>query len=313
LSELKTGRKLPLKLLNIDARELEQQLGSLDGLDFHIDHAEASVCIPGGLDLLDAQAIRSDLPEQASGAIKDIEVFMDIDSTNSYLLGQNLTDHRGLLVFAEQQTAGRGRRGRTWVSPFGTNLYMSLLWRIPLARTSVEGLSLAVGLAVILGLESQGFNGIKMKWPNDLLLDGSKIAGILVEMKPPKKDYVDVVIGIGVNLFMPATSGQLIDQSWRDLSNEMSGESRNSIASGIATSLVKMLDQFAMTGFPGFREAWQQRDAYYDSPVELHMGDNVVSGIAKGVSEQGAVCIQVDHEIREYHGGEITMRATHDS
>ena len=190
---------------------------------------------------------------------------------------------------------------------------MSLLWRMSLARASIEGLSLAVGLGVIRGLEAEGFPDIVMKWPNDLLRLNAKVAGILIELKPPKKEYVDLVIGIGVNLQMPAASGQLIDQPWQDLSLQMQGKHRNSIAASIVSSTIAVLDKFADTGFAAFRQEWQNKDAFYDKPVQLHLGDTTITGIAKGVNELGAVCVLVDNQIREFHGGEITLRSADDS
>jgi BirA family biotin operon repressor/biotin-[acetyl-CoA-carboxylase] ligase len=313
LTDLASGQQRSCGELGIDRDQLSFIHDRIIGLQIACERKGDTLCIPGGLDLLSAEKISELVTTRARESLSSVRVFMEIDSTNSYLLEQKLTDPRGMLVLAERQSAGRGRRGRSWISPFGTNLYMSLLWRMPLAQTSIEGLSLAVGLAVIQGLEAENFPGITMKWPNDLLLQDAKVAGILIELKPPQSDFVELVIGVGINLQMPQASGQLIDQPWRDLSAQMQGKNRNSIAASIISSLITALEKFASTGFAGFRQDWQDKDAFFNRPVELHMGEATITGIAKGVNEQGAVCLLVDDEIREFHGGEMTLRAIDDS
>ncbi len=313
LSSLASGRKRSCQELGIRTDQLNETYDRILGLQLACVKEGNTLCIPDGLDLLSAATIRDLLAADVKDSLSAIKVFLEIGSTNSYLLEQTPADPRGVLVLAEQQTAGRGRRGRSWISPFGTNLYMSLLWRMPLTSATIDGLSLAVGLAVIKGLEAEGFPGIEMKWPNDLLLLNAKVAGILIELKPPKSDFVDLVIGIGVNLRMPAASGQLIDQPWQDLSLQMHGKSRNAIAASIVSSLIVILNKFAGTGFAAFRQDWQAKDAFFNKPVQLQLGDSTIAGIARGVNEQGAVCVLVDNQIREFHGGEITLRSADDS
>lgn len=311
LADLAAGKKRSCRELGIEPDELDQAYDRIVSLQIGCVRDGNTLCIPAGLDLLDVEKIRSLIDPVGRDSLHAIKVFTEIDSTNSYLLQQELDGPGGVLVLAESQTAGRGRRGRSWISPFGSNLYLSLSWRMPLTRATIEGLSLAVGLAVIQGLEEEGFPGLKMKWPNDLLLDNAKVAGILIELKPPTRDYVDLVIGIGVNLQMPVASGRLIDQPWRDLSSEMQGKSRNSIAASIVNSLIAVLGKFAEGGFTSFRQDWQEKDAFINLPVQLHMGDTIIAGIARGVNDQGAIRVLVGEEVREFHGGEITLRASH--
>jgi BirA family biotin operon repressor/biotin-[acetyl-CoA-carboxylase] ligase len=310
---LSDGEGRSLQELGLDGAAFDEFTAWLGSLGLLFDTDGQVVSIPGGMDLLNGQAIRDLLSPEASSRLEGIEVFLEIDSTNSYLFGKSLQSDAGILCLAERQTAGRGRRGRQWVSPFGTNLYMSILWRMPLQGAPVDGLSLAIGVAVVRALKSEGFSGIRMKWPNDLLLHGGKIGGILIEMKVPAKDYVDLVIGVGINLSMPANSAKMIDQPWQDLSDGMKSKSRNGIAATVATSIVDVLAEYPKLGFAGFESEWHALDAYYDKLVELHLGKKIVKGYAQGVNSEGAINIRVDGELHSFHGGEMSLRLADDS
>ncbi|MDK1025568.1 MAG: biotin--[acetyl-CoA-carboxylase] ligase [Gammaproteobacteria bacterium] len=313
LRVLADGKETSLRELGIDNAELDEFTAWLDSLDLLFETDGETVAIPAGIDLLDGQTIQSLMSPECSSRLKNIEVFLEIDSTNSYLYKKSLTGESGILCLAERQTAGRGRRGRNWVSPFGGNLYMSILWRMPLSGAPIEGLSLAIGVAIVRALRSEGFSGIKMKWPNDLLLDGGKIAGILIEMKPPTKDFVDLVIGVGINLSMPVNSAKMIDQPWQDLSDGMKSKSRNGIAATLVTSIVDVLTEYPQLGFVGFESEWHALDAYHNKLVELHLGHKIVKGYAQGVNSEGAIKILVDGELHCFHGGEISLRLADDS
>ena len=313
LKVLADGEEKSLQELGLEGAELDEFTSWLNSLDLTFERDDDVVSIPGGIDLLDGQTIQGLMSPETSSRLNGIEVFLEIDSTNSYLFGKSLKSDRATICFAERQAAGRGRRGRKWVSPFGTNLYMSILWRMPLNRAPIDGLSLAVGVAVVRALTGEGFSGIKMKWPNDLLLNGGKIGGILIEMKPPTADFVELVIGVGINLNMPASSAKLIDQPWQDLSNGMESKSRNEIAASVVTSILDVLTEFPELGFVGFADEWHALDAYYDRLVELHLGQKTVKGYAQGVNREGAINISVDGELHCFHGGEISLRLADDS
>lgn len=313
LRVLADGEKKSLGELGVGITELDEFVVWLESLDLLVETDGEAISIPAGIDLLDSQTIQQLMSPETSARLNNIEVFLEIESTNSYLYKKSLTSRSGILCLAEKQTAGRGRRGRDWVSPFGSNLYMSILWRMPLSRAPLEGLSLVMGIAVVRALKSEGFSGIKMKWPNDLLLDGGKIAGILIEMKPPARDFVELVVGVGINLSMPVNSAKMIDQPWRDLSDGMKSKSRNGIAASVATSIVDVLAAYPQLGFVGFENEWHSLDAYYNKQVELHLGQKIVKGKAQGVNSEGAINILVDGELHCFHGGEISLRLADDT
>jgi len=267
--------------------------------------------IVSGLELFEGDRILAEMDDNARELLQNIEIHWTIDSTNTYLLTKYLKQEcHGEVSIAEQQTQGRGRRGRQWVSPFGKNLYMSVAWSMPTSGESVHGLSLAVGVGVVRGLEACGVEGAQLKWPNDLLVDGSKLGGILIEMTNPLLDRVGIIVGIGINMQMPVSSGRIIDQSWTDITRVTGVRiCRNLVAAKVLDSLLPMLNTFPGMGFKRYRSEWESYDAFKDMAVEVHIGNETITGIEKGVNDQGALCLKTDREIRHFVGGEVSLRA----
>jgi BirA family biotin operon repressor/biotin-[acetyl-CoA-carboxylase] ligase len=171
--------------------------------------------IVGGVELLDGEAIARALSATASPHLSRIDVFQSIDSTNTY--ARELAEKEsasGAVILAEQQTAGRGRRGKTWVSPFAANIYLSVVWDFEQGAQSLEGLSLAVGVAVKRALTAHGVAGVKLKWPNDIYVEQKKLGGILLEMIGDPAGHCTVVVGVGLNIAMPTQQGSAIEQDW---------------------------------------------------------------------------------------------------
>ncbi|PMH37141.1 biotin--[acetyl-CoA-carboxylase] ligase [Vibrio sp. 10N.286.49.B3] len=231
-----------------------------------------------------------------------------IDSTNQYLLDniQQLTS--GTVCLSEYQSQGRGRRGRYWASPFGTNLYLSMYWCLEEGMAAAMGLSLVVGVAVVEALESLGLEGVKLKWPNDLYYQDKKLAGILVEMSGQAGGPAHLVIGMGLNISMPAeTSG--ITQPWTSLSHiNPTLPDRNDIATTITNSWLKTLEQYESQGMKGFVPRWNQYDNFIGRDVRLIMGKKEIVGTVRGIDEQGAVLLETSQGIESFVGGEISLR-----
>ena len=273
------------------------------------------VRLPARLELLDRAAILAGVTSEVR---PEVEVHWQIGSTNTYLmdrLQEGAGDCHGFACLAEQQTAGRGRRGRAWISPFGCNLYTSLCWMVPGGPAKLEGLSLVVGMVVVEALRALGATGVGLKWPNDLLLlaDGEviptrKLGGILLEMAVPRADAVGVVIGVGLNLAMSAAEAAEIDQPHAVLT-EVTEVSRNELASRLLSGLLDMLPAFSERGFGAFREAWAEFDVYRHQPVELLMGRNRIAGINAGVDATGNLLLQTDAGVATYNAGEVSLRA----
>ncbi|NRF64522.1 bifunctional biotin--[acetyl-CoA-carboxylase] ligase/biotin operon repressor BirA [Vibrio coralliilyticus] len=241
--------------------------------------------------------------------VNRVELIPIIDSTNQYLLDRVDSLESGSVCLAEYQAKGRGRRGREWVSPFGSNLYLSMFWRLDAGMAAAMGLSLVVGVAIVEALEEMGLAGIKLKWPNDLYYQDKKLAGILVEMSGQAGAAANLVIGMGLNLMMSeATEG--ITQPWASLDEVADNQQidRNQLAISMINTLHKALDDYECYGMAGFVERWNRLDNFINRPVKLLMGPREISGTARGINEQGAVLLETQNGLETFIGGEISLR-----
>lgn len=240
-------------------------------------------------------------------------VFDSIDSTNAEALR---AIERGqaapFLVLAERQTAGRGRRGRKWVSPFAENLYYSLVLRIEGGMRQLEGLSLVVGLAVMHTLRKQGVSGVGLKWPNDLLVGQKKIAGILLELVGDPADVCHVVLGVGINVNMQVADE--VDQQWTSMWLE-SGRvfDRNLLAVELGLMLQAYLNRHQRDGFSAIHAEWEQNHLWQGRAVSLIAGVNQIDGVVMGIDSQGALRLKVDGVEKVFSGGELSLRLRDDS
>ena len=254
------------------------------------------------LQLLDAEQI-------AAGSGVTVESHQVLGSTNQHLLDKAALLHKGHSCFAEYQTAGRGRRGKKWVSPYGSHLYTSTYWSLDAGIQAASGLSLVIGIAVARTLTDLGIANTQLKWPNDVYVDGQKIAGVLVEIIATAGGECHLVIGLGLNVNMPLQAGLEIDQAWTDINQQLPHAiDRNALASRYLTHLIKVLTDFESFGFGHFVEEWNCCDAFRDSPVVLTIGNNKKYGIAKGIDHSGALLLEVDGVISPYVGGEVSLR-----
>lgn len=267
--------------------------------------------IPGGLDLLSADRVMAALDDRARALITRLAILESVDSTNTEILrlaGQGGAS--GLVCTAEQQTAGRGRRGRQWVSPYGSNLYLSLLWEFNQGVAALEGLSLAVGVAAARALRACGVPSARLKWPNDILYERAKLGGILVEMSGDAAGSCRVVVGVGLNVAMPDSAAVAIDQAWTDLKSACTQPpGRNPLLAALLNELLPLLADFEQQGFARWREEWQSLDAFAGAPIILNTGAATVSGIARGVDERGALRLETATGMQSIYGGEISLRA----
>ncbi|WP_064601592.1 bifunctional biotin--[acetyl-CoA-carboxylase] ligase/biotin operon repressor BirA [Photobacterium sp. J15] len=232
-----------------------------------------------------------------------------IDSTNQYLLDRVGQLPQGAVCLAEYQEAGRGRRGRQWLSPFGTNLYLSMYWRLDAGMAAAMGLSLVVGVAIAEALQSLGAGEVKVKWPNDLYYQDKKLAGILIEMTGQAGDAAHLVIGMGLNVAMAEQEGREIDQAWTNLAQACNGlPERNQLAATLIQRLHQTLEQYEQVGLDGFIERWNRLDNFLDRPVKLLIGERVVEGVARGINGQGALLLETEQGVTPYIGGEISLR-----
>lgn len=246
---------------------------------------------------------------QALAPMAPVHCFPVIDSTNQYLLERVNQLQSGESCLAECQTAGRGRRGKPWVSPFGCQLILSVYWRLEQGMAAAMGLSLAVGVAVVQALESLGYTGVELKWPNDLYYQGRKLAGILVEMSGSAGASCNLVIGVGLNLAMPAREGERIDQAWSELRHiQPELVDRNLLAARMLGHLQQAMLTFEQQGLSHFVDDWNRLDHFAGRPVRLLMGEQEIRGIARGIDDRGALRLETSEGIKFYLGGEISLR-----
>lgn len=258
--------------------------------------------LPAPIQLLDEQKILSYLP---AGQVAVLPV---VDSTNQYLLDRIGELKSGDACVAEYQQAGRGRRGRQWVSPFGANLYLSMFWRLEQGPAAAMGLSLVVGIVMAEVLHKLGAEKVRVKWPNDLYLNDKKLAGILVELTGKTGDAAQLVIGAGINLTMRESTTNVINQDWINLREAGVIIDRNKLTAELLSELRRAVVKFENEGLSAFISRWREMDNYLDRPVKLIIGNQEIYGIARGIDQQGALLLEQDGVIKPYIGGEISLR-----
>ncbi|MBB3048997.1 BirA family biotin operon repressor/biotin-[acetyl-CoA-carboxylase] ligase [Litorivivens lipolytica] len=296
--------------LGVSRTAIWKQLQKLEDIGLAVESVKGrGYRLPGGFCALNADAIQCSLNPTAKAFLSSLQIEQQINSTNTLLAERARSGDgvSGAVCVAEQQTAGRGRLGRQWISPFGRNLMFSLLWEFQNGAAALEGLSLAVGLSVAEALTDLGVAGLGLKWPNDVLCEGRKLAGVLLEMQGDAAGRCQVIIGIGLNVSLPDDAP--IDQAWTDLQRQgFVGSDRNHLLAALLNRLLPMLAEFEVAGFSGFQSRWQAYDALADEPAELRRGEEVVAGFCRGVAANGALRFETPSGTELVSGGEVSLR-----
>ncbi|GIU46728.1 bifunctional ligase/repressor BirA [Shewanella sairae] len=234
--------------------------------------------------------------------------FDEIPSTNAFILKHAEDLVSGDICVAEYQSAGRGRRGRVWVSPYGCHLYFSMFWQFPQGMAQAMGLSLVVACSIVTVLEKLGVKEVGVKWPNDIYLESKKLAGVLIEMNGQTDSECNLVIGIGLNMAMGEQHAAQIDQPWSDLTGQQSMPDKTALLVLLQKQLQQDLCLFQSSGLKAFTERWAAADLFDGQPVKLLMGQDEVHGICRGIDEQGAIILETDKGLKSFIGGEISLR-----
>jgi len=267
--------------------------------------------IYGGLNLLNPSRIRALLSEEIQMQVNVLECLTSVPSTNQYLLDKSVSTavRQGHAVLAEHQTLGRGRRGRTWSSPFGQNLYLSALFEFVEMTPGLSALSLVVAIVVLRVVKRVGIQDAGFKWPNDIHWHGKKLSGILLEMKGEMTGSWNIVIGIGLNVNMAEQALDEIDQPWTSM-QQITGTTfeRSLLTADILNELFSVLNTFQANGFDSYRDEWNSNDLTYNKVVTLKTPQHEIVGIARGINEQGALLLEVDGVVQHYHAGEVSLR-----
>jgi len=314
--EFRSGQDLA-NALGVSRTAVWKQLKKLESLGLAIESVKGrGYRIPGGIELLQEAQVRASLDQQGSALLSELSVAETVDSTNAEAMRRiERGAGAGLVCTAEQQTAGRGRRGRVWISPYARNLYLSIVGDFTQGAAALEGLSLAAGVAVARALEKSGVPQVQLKWPNDILHGGAKLGGILLEMVGDAAGSCQVVVGVGINVSMPAATAAPIEQNWTDVATITAAAGvacpgRNALLAALLNELLPLIDSFEAGGFAAWQEAWQQLDAHAGKSVVLTTGSEQLAGIARGVNERGALQLETTLGVQSVFGGEISLRVS---
>lgn len=268
------------------------------------------------LELLDRERILACLGSSLVQSCDGLQTVGITESTSAALLGQPAPlPGRWVCMTAEYQSAGRGRRGRRWLSPYAGGLCLSLSWSFDALPPGLPALSLAMGLAVRRVLAGLGLRGVQLKWPNDVLLDGAKLAGILVDVDGDARGPLRAVIGLGLNI-MPSASvarevvaaGGFAPAALGDHAL-LAGGGRNALAARLIAAIREMLVFFAVHGFAPLAAEWQRHDHLLARPVVVTGAGRQVTGISRGVAADGALMVEEAGGLRQIHAGEVSLRS----
>jgi BirA family biotin operon repressor/biotin-[acetyl-CoA-carboxylase] ligase len=264
------------------------------------------------LDFLDAEDIGRRLSQGVRAQLRRLETHESLESTSDRLLAvDDLPPGQFDACLAEFQSGGRGRRGRRWVAPFASGLCLSVGWCYRDTPAALSALSLAAGVAVLRALARLDVSGLKLKWPNDIVRDDSKLGGILIDLRGEAAGPAYVVVGVGINVRLPASARERLAAEGvdaLDLAALGTAPSRNALAAALIAELSAALDEYGARGLAAFAEEWRAADALADRPVAVMHGGQTLGGRARGVDADGALLLEVDGVSRRIVSGEVSVR-----
>jgi BirA family biotin operon repressor/biotin-[acetyl-CoA-carboxylase] ligase len=267
------------------------------------------------LELLDRDVIVSALPAELRPVIDDLQVLWKTESTSDLLLQRGRTDSGSARIcLAEYQTGGRGRRGRQWFAAVGSGICISVGWCFSAAPASLSCLGLAVGIAVLRAVQASGVHNAKLKWPNDLVVEGKKLAGVLVDVQGEAGGPLQVVVGVGLN-YAPdlagakavIAAGGLHPVSLTELM-DAAPVGRNKVAAELTAAMIEVLQQFERTGFEPLADEWRSADYLRNKVVQFAAGDRETVGVARGISGDGQLIVESNGQLIKLVSGDVSVR-----
>jgi BirA family biotin operon repressor/biotin-[acetyl-CoA-carboxylase] ligase len=286
-------------------------LDFLDGVGVPYTKQGSTLILNSGKDILDEASIRSELLLWLSEfqiSTLDVEIHRVISSTNDVVM-QRLAESRSsqILCAAEMQTAGKGRRGRRWVSPFGSNIYLTYGRFVRRNLSGFGGLSLVVGMLAVDVLRSMGLQNVGLKWPNDIMLDGGKLGGILLELRASEARGIGLVAGVGLNLSLKAEEASSIDQPWSAISSQLAMP-RNILLGRLGGMMVNVIQAFEDVGFDSFVDKWGEYNLYAGQQINVIRGSEIISGVDNGVDRDGNLLLRTETGLEVHNSGEVSVR-----
>jgi len=265
------------------------------------------------LELLDANAIAAALPAPVSGALDDIDLLWSTGSTNDYLLQlPAVSPGRSRACLAEFQTAGRGRRGRAWLAPAGSGVCLSLSWSFRSSPPQLACLGLVAGVAVLRAARSAGASGAELKWPNDVVVDGRKLAGMLIDVKGEAGGPLQVVVGVGLNVDLPVATGAEIMAAGgiepASLRAAGAKAGRNAVAASLIAELHTALAEFSSQGFAAVADEWRSADYLRGKEVAVDVDGATVAGVVRGIAADGRLQLATGSGIEHFTTGDVSVR-----
>ena len=267
-----------------------------------------------GSDALDSKRIIGLLPPTAGTHVRSVETAWTVDSTNSVLLARpNPPFGTCEVLLAEYQTAGRGRRGRAWLAPPGGSICLSLCWSFREVPQDLGALGLVIGVCALRALREAGLEDARLKWPNDIVIDGKKLGGILIELRAESAGPASVVIGVGLNVALGAKVLEAVGETGASATDLVTAglrqPSRNALGAALITQMVRGLLVFEKDGLRPFAEEWRGADALRGRQIDVHTMEGVARGLARGIDLHGALVVETPQGVRRFISGDVTVRA----
>lgn len=305
-----SGRELG-RALSVTRAAIWKSMRSLAACGLSITAVKGrGYCLERPMEFLSRERLLEELEPAVVAGISNLTVLTGVDSTNQFLLDRiGQPGFHGHVVLAEYQSAGRGRHGNSWLSPYGAGINLSLGWEFTTPPAAMGIISLALAVAVVDTLREFGITGAGLKWPNDILYKRDKLGGILVEMRGELAGTSRFVMGIGINYSLPRNQALVLDRSVTDIASITDPlPSRNVFAARLVSRIMTLLMSFDVSQIPELLDRWRQHDCVRGETVILETAGGQIRGEVAGIDETGSLLFRVDDDVRSYTSGEISLR-----
>ncbi|HSR63163.1 MAG TPA: biotin--[acetyl-CoA-carboxylase] ligase [Gammaproteobacteria bacterium] len=299
------------RTLSVSRAAIWKSLRSLAACGLSITSVKGrGYCLECPMEFLSRARLLETLDHRVVDGVSKLTVFTEVDSTNQFLLDRiNQADFHGHVVLAEYQSAGRGRHGNLWLSPYGSGISLSLGWEFTTPPAAMGIISLALGVAVVETLCEFGINNVGLKWPNDILHNRDKLGGILVEMRGELAGPSRLVMGIGINYSLPRKQALVPGRKVTDIAAIADPlPSRNVFTARLVSRIMEMLMTFDNSRIPNLLERWRQHDCIKGETVTLETAGGPIMGEVAGIDESGSLLLRVNDQVKSYTSGEISLR-----